>query len=334
MTILTLSTTINMRRILIISLATLVLVIGVAGAAPATYAAIGSACSEENDSACDPATSYCELIQNSPQYNTCVPNSQMAADAATAQTSVTAASSGQNNPINDLTNSDSGYNTVMLKIMGLFAWLLGVAIVTLDYTVYYTVVKMGSYVNSLSAIGVAWRILRDFANIMLIFGFLGAGIATILNIDLYGWSTKMLPKLLIAAVLINFSLFVSEAMIDGTNLLATQFYTQINGGKLPTGNFPSYTAIEGTQSSGISGKIMAQLGMQQIYGKAVNNQDVFKGSAPWYLGFMGILLFITAAFVMFSLAFILIARFVALIFLILVSPVAFMGWAVPWLEYR
>ena len=47
---------------------------------------------------------------------------------------------------------------------------------------------------------------------------------------------------------------------------------------------------------------------------------------------MGILLFIVAAFVMFSLAFILIARFVALIFLIILAPIGFAGLAVPQLS--
>jgi len=56
--------------------------------------------------------------------------------------------------------------------MKLFAWLLGAAAITLDNAMYYTVVHMGSYINGLSAVGVAWRILRDIGNIILIFGFI------------------------------------------------------------------------------------------------------------------------------------------------------------------
>jgi len=163
---------------------------------------------------------------------------------------------------------------------------------------------------------------------------LGTGIAVILNIDKYGFGTKLIPKLLAAAVLINFSLFISEAMVDGTNLLATQVYTQINGGQ-PAGvkNFDPGFSIR-TSNEGISNKIMNQLGLQTIYGNGTVNTDIFKGANPWFIGFMGILLFITTAFVMFSLAFILVARFVVLIFLILVSPVALAGWAFPPLEFR
>ncbi|MFA6278620.1 MAG: hypothetical protein WCS97_02320 [Candidatus Paceibacterota bacterium] len=331
-----------MRNFFTTAFVILALLVGTAGAAPAVHAAIGSACSEENDSACDPATSYCELIQNSPQLNTCVPNSQKAADAAKAQANLTATVGGTQTaadiaatktPTDPNLGKDAGsqYSSVMIWIMSLFAWLVGVAAITLDNAVYYTVVTMGDYVSKLSAIGVAWRILRDLANILLIFGFIGSGIAIILNVDQYGFGTKLLPKLLIAAVLINFSLFVSEAMIDGTNLVATQFYTQINGGK-PSGakNFDKVSV----QNDGISNKIMSQVGLQTIYGNGAVKTEIFQAGNTWVIGFMAILLFIVTAFVMFSLAFILIARFVALIFLILVSPVAFMGWAVPWLEYR
>ncbi|HUQ30127.1 MAG TPA: hypothetical protein VM103_01265, partial [Candidatus Paceibacterota bacterium] len=60
------------------------------------------------------------------------------------------------------------FNPVIQWVLGLFAWLLTVASLTLDRAVYFTVVTMGTYVNGLSAVGVAWRILRDICNIALI----------------------------------------------------------------------------------------------------------------------------------------------------------------------
>lgn len=307
----------------------LALFTGITGATLTAHAAIGDSCSEENDSACDPATSYCELIQNSPQYNTCVSNSRMAADATNAQTAADIAAAGT--PKNPELGSDAGsqYGQLMIWIMSLFAWLVGVAAITLDYAVYYTVVKMGSYVSNLSAVGVAWRIMRDMANIALIFGFLAIGINIILDTDFYGWGKGLLPKLLMAAVFLNFSLFISEAVIDTGNLFATQFYTQINGGIAPTA---LSMASLSTKNEGISNKIMAQLGLQTIYGNGTVRTEIFQNGSPWYIGFMGILLFITTAFVMFTLAFILIARFVALIFIIILAPIGFVGFAIPKLK--
>jgi hypothetical protein len=228
--------------------------------------------------------------------------------------------------------TDAAYNTIMAKVMSLFAWLVGVAAITLDNSVYYTVVKMGSYVNQLDAVGVTWRILRDIGNIMLIFGFLAAGIATILNIEMYGWGKKMLPMLLVGAVFINFSLFITEAIIDTGNLFATQFYTQINGGPAGVKDFDKGAIT--VSNEGISNKIMGQLGLQTIYGNGKARTEIFDRGNPWIIGFMAIILFIVTAFVMFSLAFILIARFVILLFLIILAPVGFAGLAVPKLAKR
>jgi hypothetical protein len=230
-------------------------------------------------------------------------------------------------------STDAVYNTVMAKVMSLFAWLVGVAAITLDNAVYYTVVTMGTYVNNLDAIGVTWRILRDIGNIMLIFGFLAAGIATILNIEMYGWGKKMLPMLLVGAVFINFSLFITEAVIDTGNLFATQFYTQINGGQ-PAGVKDFDKGSITVSNEGISDKIMGQLGLQTVYGSGKARTEIFDKGNPWIIGFMSILLFIVTAFVMFSLAFVLIARFVVLLFLIILSPIGFAGLAVPKLAKR
>jgi len=236
---------------------------------------------------------------------------------------------GPDNPTK-IDTTDSAYNGVMGRIASLFAWLVGVAVITLDNVVFYTVITMGDYVHKLSAIGITWRILRDISNIALIFGFLAIGINTIIGEEYYGWGQKLLPRLLMAAVFLNFSLFITEAVIDTGNLFATQFYTQINGGT-PAGAKPiSLDAISNAANNGIANKIMGKLGLQNIYGAALDTKKpLFEGGNPWYIGFMCILLFITTAFVMFSLAFILIARFIALIFIIITAPIGFAGWAIP-----
>ena len=250
------------------------------------------------------------------------------AQAAAAQ----ASTAGTGNPVTlPVMQDNSGViSSVMIFIMGLFAWLLGVAAITLDNAVYYTVVTMGHYVSQLSAIGVTWRILRDIGNITLIFGFLAIGISIILNTEKLGWGTKMLPMLLVAAVFLNFSLFISEAVIDVGNMFATEFYTQINGG-VPAGaaNFD----LPSIKNEGISSKIMSQLGLATIYGSVLTNPNaITKAASTSFIGFMSIILFLVAAFVMFSLAFILIARFITLIFLIIVAPIGFAGLAIPQLS--
>ncbi|MDO8566957.1 MAG: hypothetical protein Q7R58_02280 [bacterium] len=337
-----------MKRFLSTSFIALVLVISAAGAAPAAHAATctaGYVQDVNNDYFQSDGTTPCTLsansgtaaISNASATISCPPGQVEGAgeqsgqcfDAsgnATSATPTDPAAAATPNPLKDSPPIGGVLAQVLNWIMSLFAWLLGVAAILLDNAVFYTVVTMGDYVNHLSAIGVTWRILRDIGNIMLIFGFLAVGITTILNVDWYGGGKKMLPMMFVAAVFLNFSLFISEAVIDTGNLFATQFYTQINGGN-PAGakNFD----LASVSNEGISNKIMTQLGLATIYSNARTNANVLPDGTSVFIAFMSCILFIVASFVMFSLAFVLIARFVALVFLIMIAPIGFAGLAIP-----
>ncbi|MDP2665557.1 MAG: hypothetical protein Q8P23_02870 [bacterium] len=319
-----------MRKSFLILFIALALVISAAGAAPAAHAADTCTNAGTPCTAADGSAGSCAADPETNGYY-CLPSAYGTATASNPGGSIDPAAAKQG--LDNNKSADSAYSYVMQKIMTLFAWLVGVAALTLDYAVYYTVVTMGDYIKNLSAVGVTWRILRDIGNIVLIFGFLAVGITTILNVDWYGGGKKMLPMMFVAAVFLNFSLFISEAIVDTGNLFATQFFTQINGGSLPTSGplgLTSNGVVLTTENEGISNKIMAQLGLQAIYGAALApNTEIFKAGNTWLIGFMGIILFLVVAFVMFSLAFILIARFIALIFLIIASPLGFAGLAMP-----
>lgn len=256
------------------------------------------------------------------------PFAQPAADAAQQAASAIPTNSGSNPGL----AIDSTMAKVMSWFMEIFALLLGVAAILLDNAVHYTVVTMGSYISSLSAIGVTWRIFRDIGNILLIFGFLAIGISTILNLEFYGWKTKLLPKLLISAIFLNFSLFVAEGVIDIGNLFATQFYTAINNGQpsSPKDLFDSATI----KNEGISNAVLNQLGLSTIYGKAISNNFLLSNSSTIFIGVLGIIVFMIAAFVFFSLSLILVTRFVYLVYLIIIAPIGFAGYAIPKLGDR
>lgn len=233
---------------------------------------------------------------------------------------------------------------LLSKIASLFAWLMGAAALILDVAVYYTVVKMGSFIQNVSGVGVAWRILRDIGNIALIFGFVISGIMVILDTNKYGYGSKMLPMLLVAAVFLNFSLLVSEVIVDAGNLFATEIFTQIYGGNLP--GPPKFGGNSPVVNEGISDRVMAVLGLQSIYNADANNiqngssntasvptvaGNVNISNSP-LIGFMSIILFTVGAFVFFSLAFVLVARFVMLILVMIASPLGFAGLIVPGLN--
>ena len=109
----------------------------------------------------------------------------------------------------------------------------------LDYCVAQLVVNMGIFVNSTSASGTqtAWQIMRDLANIGIIGGLVATAIATILQIQNYS-ANKLLARLIIAALLVNFSYFFAGAIIDSSNYLATAVYNDMT------------TAVSGCSTAG------------------------------------------------------------------------------------
>ncbi len=222
--------------------------------------------------------------------------------------------------------------TALTPVMTFFAWLMGVAALALDASIYYTVIQMGETLNpnQYAAVGVTWRILRDIGNIILIFGFLAIGISIILGNEIIGYGQKMLPRLLIAAVALNFSLFAAEAVVDVGNLFATQIYAQINGGVLPVATAGDF--LEKLANQGVGQKVFAVFGFQTFYGDAAQNAKLFTGDNQLLISFMAIAVFLVAAFVFFSLAFMFVARFVYLIGLIITSPIGVAGFAMPKLE--
>ncbi len=81
--------------------------------------------------------------------------------------------------------------------------------------------------QGVGAIETGWRISRDVANVFFIFFLLTIAIATILRIEKYG-AKALLAKLIIAAILINFSLVIAQVVVDASNVLGITFVSKIH----------------------------------------------------------------------------------------------------------
>src|SRR3989344_549897 len=113
---------------------------------------------------------------------------------------------------------------VIIEIVGLvFGWLLWATGVLFDLVVNNLVIGMGRYVTQSSAVYLTWTIMRDLANIGIIGGLVAAAFGTILNLSKINAKT-LLARLIIAALLVNFSYFFAAAMIDVSNFSAGIIY--------------------------------------------------------------------------------------------------------------
>lgn len=115
-----------------------------------------------------------------------------------------------------------GFNGILVGIGSLAAGLVDLAGGVLDTTLEFSL----STLRQDQAIRAGWTISRDIANIFFILIILSIAVATILRIE--GYTMKsLLPKLIVAALVINFSLAIGYVIIDATNILALQFYNNI-----------------------------------------------------------------------------------------------------------
>lgn len=160
-----------------------------------------------------------------------------------------------------------------------------------------------------SGVQVAWKIFRNLINISFIFTLLYIAISTI--IGKAGVKTKStLANVIIAALLINFSLFFTRVMIDASNILTVALYNYVGG---PFGAF---------------GKtLMNGLSLQSAWQASLSGQISS-------LGIMSLKLIITSLllYTYYKAAFIFMGRMVMFLILMSLSPVAFLGDAIPGLS--
>ena len=223
-----------------------------------------------------------------------------------------------------------------LSALGYVTWVGGIV---LDMGVHLSVVKMGE-IGNLSQIGDIWTIFRDLGNILIIFSFLIIGIATILRITTYGMK-ELLARLIVIALLINFSLVAAQIVIDGGNIISLQIYDQLVGGRAECARTIEATATGFSNADNcLSGKLIEYTKLTSIFNVGAENPAEGPGAFPvettalgfWEIilaGAMGSILLLTTAFVFFAAGIMLILRVVILIILMIISPLAFAGAALP-----
>ena len=182
----------------------------------------------------------------------------------------------------------------------------------------------------------AWKIVRDFANLFFAFAMLAIGIATIVGWEEYQ-AQKMLPKLLVIALLINFSLIFCIAIIDIGNAFAKYFENAISPSQAGS---KAYTLgvieniIKPVKNYSID-KDEREKELEKI------NEEVKEGKKPGAIAslltpiagallvvfFLLLLVIVKAALIV-----LFFARFIILSFLIVLAPIAWVFYFFPFLE--
>lgn len=207
----------------------------------------------------------------------------------------------------------------------LVAFLLWLAAWFFNFTLGYSL-NIGNFLKDVPIVNIGWKIARDVANICFIFILLYIAINTILQTKSAD-TKKLLIRVIIVAILLNFSLFFAKVVIDTSNILALQFYGKMGGTNVTT--LSSFATSNRDQ--GIAQQFVKGLGVLSLYqsGDDGNVAPITQGANLLAITAGGAVLLLVTAFVFIAGAILFIIRTIVLIFLMILAPLAFLSMILP-----
>lgn len=229
------------------------------------------------------------------------------------------------------------------------SYMFGLAGKFFDATFGYSV-QDSSYKTGFVTEG--WGIVRDFCNIFFIFILIYAAFGMILGIHSIKTKEIVINTILIG-LLINFSLFACQMMIDSSNILARVFYNSEairitidkSGGTVTHGGVNLYDTTMGELplSAAIVNKIEPQsliinanrtrIADDTNTDSSIASKDTNIGVAGYFLViFLAIIVNIVGSLVFLSIGIIFVSRVIGLWFAMIFAPFAFFSYTVPQMQ--
>lgn len=158
----------------------------------------------------------------------------------------------------------------------------------------------------------AWNFFRDIANVIFVLLFLWVIFSQVSSIGISNYGIKkVLPKLIVGAVLVNLSFYICQLAVDLSNILGFTLKEALEGAMSGVGGSSSNSAIVSGLGAAVAG-ILVLTGTVLFAALAV--------SIPTLLSLMLVLLVVLV---------ILIVRQAAIVLLISIAPLAFAAWLLP-----
>lgn len=205
-------------------------------------------------------------------------------------------------------------------ILWIMSWILTAANQIFNLSVYISIEKFSGYANT-DSIKFIWGLGRDLANVFFIFILMYIAIATIIQksgID----TKKMVVRLIVTALLINFSIIIPKVIIDVGNSLAIVFYK--NMGTPGSNGVPD-----------IGTTLVKNAGPQQFYkgglelGSSADELQVIDWSTIIITGLGTVILMGILCYVLLIAAYLFFFRTITLIILIATSSLVFFSQIIP-----
>lgn len=232
------------------------------------------------------------------------------------------------------------FNLLISAVIQLGVKILQIASYLFDILINRTIIQFGStdagkgvLTEGVKAgINTAWSAFRDLANILIIGFFTFIAINIILGSTTYG-NKKLIARVLVIAILINFSLLFTKIIIDFSNFTATQFYNA-SANLHPNTNAPT-TAGSDKMSDGIGGRLIDYMGVASYADSFKSFEAVRQGQGIGYMipyAILSLIVLLGAAAVLLYGCFLLASRAILLVFLMITASLAFASYLIPGIQ--
>ncbi len=202
------------------------------------------------------------------------------------------------------------FKTLLYYLFVFVGWFTSVAVTLFSYVVDPANISGNAGLLNLQAVYDMWKFVRDFINIFFILGLLFIAFAFVFQIDSYS-NSKTIIKLIIAALLVNFSFPVARLIIDFANVPMYFFLQMIIG--------------SGNNASGVLSSALGASGLQNLLLPEGDSSDV----STLIAGIIFLFIFNITIFVF---AFQFLIRLIALVILVILSPIGFVASGIPGLK--
>lgn len=226
---------------------------------------------------------------------------------------------------------------IALTFMAIGAFFATIAGTVFEFLLKNLIVEFGSFLQTGigSAIDQWWTFFRDIANIIIIGAFLTMAGSLILGVSQFG-ERRYIARILIIAVLLNFSLLMTKMVVDASNFTAAQFYNDIvkktDEGGAAAGPVVGGVGDESEQTSGIANVFMQYLGVNGAFNSTPYLKEMANGGMAWrgvVYGFVTMLLLLALSLVFLYGSYLIVLRGVSLVLLMVTSALAFASWLIP-----
>lgn len=218
------------------------------------------------------------------------------------------------------------FHCIMVSFFGSFVAIAGYA---LDWSIQLFITGFGQ-MYILYGVGAVvegtWGTVRDIFNLTFIFGLVYIGFQIILGVN-ESSAKRTIPLLIVAALLVNFSLFIVKFVVDFANLAALQIYNLFSVASSSQQSPGTVVDILTGGQPSISLAFINAVGVTSLL-----SHNPSAGSAdgvPLFYTFGMIVVFLVLIYVFFAAAILITIRFAALTFYMIFSPIMFLGWVFP-----